>query len=127
MKKFVCSVSLMLANAVFAANVAVIDSGLDYKHEGLRDLVWTNVEEVAGNRIDDDANGYIDDIRGWNFANNHSILIEYDDEQFYRNDIAKFLDIQARSMLGTTTKGEQLWARAILKDSEFVNSIEQFP
>ena len=47
--------------------VAVIDSGIDINHEDLKDKVWTNSDEVAGNGIDDDKNGYIDDIHGWNF------------------------------------------------------------
>lgn len=44
--------------------VAVIDSGMDYEHPDLRDSVWTNPGEIAGNGIDDDANGYIDDVHG---------------------------------------------------------------
>ena len=47
--------------------VAVIDSGIDIEHEDLDDVVWTNEGEVPGNGIDDDKNGYIDDIHGWNF------------------------------------------------------------
>ena len=47
--------------------VAVVDSGVDYKHEDLKDIMWTNPGEIAGNGIDDDKNGYIDDIHGWNF------------------------------------------------------------
>ncbi len=47
--------------------VAVLDSGVDYKHEDLKDVMWTNPGEIAGNGIDDDQNGYIDDIHGWNF------------------------------------------------------------
>ena len=47
--------------------VGVIDSGVDYNHEDLKDVMWTNPKEIAGNGIDDDKNGYIDDIHGWNF------------------------------------------------------------
>jgi len=47
--------------------VAVIDSGIDIDHEDLDDVVWTNEDEVPGNGIDDDNNGYIDDVHGWNF------------------------------------------------------------
>ncbi len=47
--------------------VAVIDSGVDYMHEDLKDIMWINGGEIAGNGIDDDNNGYIDDIHGWNF------------------------------------------------------------
>ena len=47
--------------------VGVIDSGIDIEHEDLKDNVWTNSDEIAGNGKDDDNNGYIDDIHGWNF------------------------------------------------------------
>ena len=47
--------------------VAVIDSGIDTTHEDLRNVLWTNPKEIPGNGIDDDKNGYIDDVHGWNF------------------------------------------------------------
>lgn len=50
--------------------VAVIDSGIDIEHEDLQGRIWTNTKEIAGNGIDDDGNGYIDDIHGWNFLGN---------------------------------------------------------
>jgi subtilisin family serine protease/subtilisin-like proprotein convertase family protein len=50
--------------------VAVIDSGLDYNHPDLVSNVWTNPGELAGNGLDDDANGFIDDVHGYDFVNN---------------------------------------------------------
>ena len=47
--------------------VGVVDSGVDIDHEDLKSVVWTNKKEIAGNGIDDDKNGYVDDIHGWNF------------------------------------------------------------
>jgi subtilisin family serine protease/uncharacterized protein YjdB len=49
--------------------VAVIDSGLDYNHIDILGNVWSNSGEIANNGIDDDGNGYVDDVRGWDFAN----------------------------------------------------------
>ena len=66
-------VSAAKANAYLAGKnaepvvVAVIDSGVDIEHEDLADVIWTNEDEIPGNGIDDDKNGYIDDIHGWNF------------------------------------------------------------
>lgn len=50
--------------------VAIADSGLDVEHEDLKDVIWVNKKEKVGNGIDDDKNGYIDDINGWNFLGN---------------------------------------------------------
>ncbi len=50
--------------------VAVLDSGVDYEHEDLDDVMWVNEDEIPGNGIDDDNNGYVDDIHGWNFLGN---------------------------------------------------------
>jgi subtilisin family serine protease len=47
--------------------VAVIDGGIDTTHEDLRRVLWVNPKEIAGNGKDDDKNGYVDDIHGWNF------------------------------------------------------------
>lgn len=47
--------------------VAVLDSGVDVDHEDLKSVIWTNPKEIAGNGKDDDKNGYVDDIHGWNF------------------------------------------------------------
>jgi subtilisin family serine protease len=46
--------------------VAVVDTGVDYNHEDLKDVMWVNKKEIAGNGIDDDGNGYTDDIHGIN-------------------------------------------------------------
>ena len=55
--------------------VAVLDTGVDYNHEDLKNNIWSNSKEVAGNGIDDDGNGYIDDVQGWNFdTSNNNVL-----------------------------------------------------
>ncbi|MDJ0734235.1 MAG: S8 family peptidase [Nostocaceae cyanobacterium] len=55
--------------------VAVLDTGVDYNHSDLNDNIWNNSQEIAGNGKDDDGNGYIDDVFGWNFdSNNNNVL-----------------------------------------------------
>ncbi|HYV84597.1 MAG TPA: choice-of-anchor D domain-containing protein [Patescibacteria group bacterium] len=49
--------------------VAVIDTGIDYTHPDLSGSIWTNPGEIPGNGIDDDGNGYVDDVHGWDFFN----------------------------------------------------------
>lgn len=52
--------------------VGVIDTGIDYNHPDLAANIWRNSREIPGNSIDDDGNGYRDDVQGWDFANNDS-------------------------------------------------------
>ncbi len=52
--------------------ICVIDTGVDYNHQDLVSNVWTNPGEIAGNSQDDDGNGYVDDIHGYDFYNNDS-------------------------------------------------------
>jgi subtilisin family serine protease len=52
--------------------IAIIDSGIDYMHPDLAANIWNNTDEIPNNGIDDDANGYIDDIRGWYFLKNNN-------------------------------------------------------
>ncbi|MCD0474320.1 S8 family peptidase [Flavobacterium sp. EDS] len=47
--------------------VGIVDSGVDIEHEDLQGKIWTNTKEIPGNGIDDDNNGFIDDVHGWNF------------------------------------------------------------
>lgn len=50
--------------------VGIVDSGVDIEHEDLKGMIWTNSKEIPGNGIDDDKNGFIDDVHGWNFLGN---------------------------------------------------------
>jgi hypothetical protein len=58
--------------------VAVVDSGVDYTHPDLDDNIWENAGEIPDNGIDDDRNGYIDDIRGWDFVYQDNNPMDFD-------------------------------------------------
>lgn len=65
--------------------VGVLDGGVDYKHEDLKDVMWNNAKELAGNGKDDDNNGYTDDLHGWNFLGNASgENVQYDNLEVTR-------------------------------------------
>ncbi|MHB1317810.1 MAG: S8 family peptidase [Anaerolineae bacterium] len=53
--------------------VAVIDSGIDLQHPDLRDRLWSNSGEIAGDLADDDGNGYVDDVVGWDFVSGDAL------------------------------------------------------
>ena len=57
--------------------VAVVDSGIDIDHEDLDGVIWTNKDEKPGNGVDDDNNGYVDDIHGYNFRDSYNEQLEY--------------------------------------------------
>lgn len=70
------------ADAVFTnpparteAIVAIIDTGIDPKHPDIVGQIWTNAQEIPGNGLDDDRNGYVDDSRGWDFSANDTTWI----------------------------------------------------
>jgi subtilisin family serine protease len=56
--------------------IASIDSGIDYYHEDISGNIWNNDDEIPNNGIDDDSNGYIDDIVGWDFVDNDSTPLD---------------------------------------------------
>ena len=67
--------SLLVAKA--SPVVAVIDTGVDIEHELLKHDIWTNPGEIPGNNLDDDKNGFVDDIHGWDFSQNTNQLIDH--------------------------------------------------
>lgn len=64
--------------------VAIIDSGIDIDHEDLRSVIWTNEGEIPDNGIDDDNNGYIDDVHGWNFIGGKDGNVNQDTDELTR-------------------------------------------
>lgn len=80
--------------------VAVIDGGTDIKHEDLEGVLWTNLKEIPGNGIDDDGNGYIDDIHGWNFLGSKKGNLTYDNLELVR--IKRKYEDKYRSTLPST-------------------------
>ncbi|MFN0257322.1 S8 family peptidase [Pedobacter ureilyticus] len=80
--------------------VAVIDGGTDIKHEDLKDVLWTNQKEIPGNGIDDDGNGYIDDVHGWNFIGSKNGNLFHDNLELVR--IKRKLEPKYRSVIRTT-------------------------
>ncbi|MCB0371363.1 MAG: S8 family serine peptidase, partial [Bdellovibrionales bacterium] len=65
--------------------VAVVDTGLDLTHADIAENVWTNEGEIPGNGIDDDQNGYIDDVHGWDFGDQDN---DVDDFQGHGTHVA---------------------------------------
>lgn len=80
--------------------VAVIDGGVDINHEDLKSVLWLNKKEIPNNGKDDDGNGYIDDIHGWNFIGSAVGNLTYDNLELVR--IKRKLEPRFRSVIRTT-------------------------
>lgn len=80
--------------------VAVIDSGVDIEHEDLKSVIWTNEKEIPGNGIDDDNNGYIDDVHGWNFIGGKNGNVDADTYELTR----EFIRLHAKYESSSETK-----------------------
>lgn len=68
--------------------IAVIDTGVDYRHIGIRNNIWVNSFEIDGDGVDNDGNGYVDDVYGWNFIDNSSVVYESPDDDGHGTMIA---------------------------------------
>ncbi|MEJ5964232.1 S8 family serine peptidase [Pedobacter immunditicola] len=80
--------------------VAVIDGGVEPNHEDLKGVMWVNQKEIPDNGIDDDGNGYIDDINGWNFIGSKKGNLAYDNLELIR--IYRKLNPKYRSTIKST-------------------------
>lgn len=79
--------------------IASIDTGVDYNHADLRNNIWTNPGEIANNGIDDDRNGYVDDVRGWDFSNNDNNPM---DDNRHGTHVAGIMAAEGNSSVGGT-------------------------
>ena len=113
--------------------VAVIDSGVDTLHEDLKGILWTNPKEIPGNGIDDDHNGYVDDVHGWNFIGGKDSSNVKDDSQEEARVYYKFKDrFEAKDFDPSHLTGDDLynytmWSKAkklLLGDSSGDNTAD---
>ncbi|WP_339921883.1 S8 family peptidase [uncultured Cyclobacterium sp.] len=95
--------------------VAVIDSGIDISHEDLQGKIWINEDEIAGNGIDDDKNGYIDDVNGWNFiGGKDGSQVDNDSHELTREYIrlkAKYGDLTKEEVKRKNKEEYAYWER----------------
>lgn len=118
--------------------VAIIDSGVDIHHEDLEGKIWLNRGEIAGNKLDDDNNGYIDDVHGWNFIGNdkgENIQLEnFEYTRIYKKYNSKFASISSNSEISkeeeklyvTYRKSKELYEKNLIKYKKEQEGISMF-
>ncbi len=124
--KLLSALLFLTVKSVSASTIAIVDSGNDFLHVDLAAKAWVNPLEISSNDRDEDRNGYPDDINGWNFAENNSMLIDYKYANSNSPDARKFFDIQLKSFLGTLTQEERDWTREKFKDPAFIKNLQIF-
>lgn len=108
--------SLLMTNIAMATTTAIVDSGVDFKHPQLINRAWQNPNEIV-NGTDDDGNGLVDDINGWNFSDNSNQLINpkymylVNDEEILQ--LMKVLE--GKTSLDDLSKEEVEWLREVAK------------
>jgi len=94
--------------------VAVIDSGIDTEHEDLASVMWVNSDEVPGNGIDDDKNGYIDDVHGWNFIGGKNGNVDadtYEATRVYKKLRTKYANVDGSKFKGKKKREYDLYVK----------------
>lgn len=124
-------VTLLLVTAclsldAYAVNIGIVDSGTDLRHVDLMKKAWVNPGEVAGNKADDDSNGYVDDVNGWNFAENNNQVIDYKYLGTFSPDVYKFFEVQYRIIIGKATEDDKAWYKSKRDDQNFIAELGKF-
>lgn len=124
--KLIAALAVLCAiSGAEAAKIAVIDSGLDYKHEMITPNLWTNPLETFDRR-DEDGNGYQDDVHGWNFAESNGQIIDYKYIGTFSANPRKYFDIQGKRFLNLATEAEIAWMKEIVATKEFQKEMAIF-
>jgi cell wall-associated protease len=115
----------LAAHSAHSAVIAIVDSGTDITHPEIAAKIWNNPGEVDDG-IDNDNNGYIDDLHGWNFIDNDNKLIDRKLIGTFAPDVFKYFDIQTKALTGVATAEEIAWIKTKIQDNNFIAQLEAF-
>lgn len=100
---------LVMTSVAHASNVAVVDSGTDLDHRLIKDHLYVNTGEIAGDRVDQDRNGKVDDARGWNFVEGSNLVFERQHLRSINSIVYPAFTVIAHKQAGTNTPAEDRW------------------
>ena len=110
--------------------VAVIDSGVEVDHEDLKDVMWTNEDEIPGNGKDDDNNGYVDDVHGWSFIGGETEDLNYtalEIARIYQDLAPKYSKVQEYEVPADKKEEYKYWLKIQLDyEEEMASNMQQY-
>ncbi|NBO38553.1 hypothetical protein EBU99_08215 [bacterium] len=112
--------------AAQAANIGIVDSGVDIKHPHLSKNIWVNPGELPNNALDDEQDGYVDDLNGWNFVDNSGVLLDGKYLNTFPPETTRFFEIQKKLLEGTATDDEKTWLKDNINKPEFRKKLGVF-
>jgi subtilisin family serine protease len=125
--KNITSIALAFTStAAWAVPIGIIDSGTDLKHEMLINHAWINPKETTGDNKDNDNNGYVDDINGWNFAENNNQIIDYSYIGKFTDDVYTYFEFHLKKIEGNASEDEIEWLEEKHKDENFIQQLMVF-
>lgn len=119
------SILALLGGASHAATIAVIDSGTDLSHNDLKNKKWFNAKDID-DAVDNDDNGLIDDVNGWNYADNNNKLYDKSFLGTFSPDVYKFFEVQTRLLKGTATDADREWMQQARSNQDLIAELGTF-
>ncbi len=115
--------------------VAVLDTKIDIDHEDLKEQIWVNLDEIPDNGIDDDKNGYVDDVNGWNFLGNSKgedvvtqkeeptrIVAEY--KNYFGDNFADTLSVEKKKAFKEFSKAKKIVEKEVLELNRLIKTVD---
>jgi len=121
-RKVMAALVFVGASSSQAATVAIIDSGVDFKHEAYDGNMWTN----PNGSTTVDGVTYNGDTHGWNFAENNNQIIDYKYLGTFSQDCYKMFEVQGKILTGTATEEEIAWYKGKRSDQTFLKELQKF-
>lgn len=119
---------ILLAGLITQANattIAIIDSGTDLTHNDLMSKKWFNAKDID-DAVDNDDNGYIDDVSGWNFAEQNNKLVDRKYVGTFSKDVYRFFEIQTRMLKGEATTADTEWMKQARSNEKLIGELGVF-
>jgi subtilisin family serine protease len=118
-------IALGFMTSARASVIAIIDSGTALDHQELKEKKWSNPKDID-DAVDNDDNGYIDDVNGWNFAEGNNKLYDKTLLGTFSADTSVFFEVQTRMIKGEASAEDLAWLKQKIQDKKFIAELQVF-